>query len=74
MREITINIRHDQECGGFNACWDDPAGGGIATQGDSIPELHAMIKEAVSLYFEDRPDRPLSVRLHFVEDPVMTLA
>ena len=74
MQEITINIRHDEESGGLNAWWDDPAGGGISTQGDSIPELHAMIKEAVSLYFEDRPERPLSVRLHFVEDPSLVVA
>ena len=74
MKKITINIRPDHESGGFNAWWDDPRGGGITTQGETIPELHDMIRDAVELYFGDRADRPESVGLHFVEDPTMVLA
>jgi predicted RNase H-like HicB family nuclease len=73
MKEITFTIEPCLETGGFVARWDDAQGqGGITTQGDSFAELDAMIADAVGGYFE--PDkRPHRVRLHFVEDPVVSL-
>ena len=47
MNEITFRIEAGAETGGFVARWDDPAGGGITTQGDSLAELHTMISDAV---------------------------
>ncbi|HEV7869480.1 MAG TPA: hypothetical protein VGO90_17455 [Chthoniobacteraceae bacterium] len=74
MPEITFEIASCQQTGGYIARWDNTPGlGGITTQGDTLEELQAMIADAVGAYFEpaSRPDR---VRLHFSEDPILTLA
>ena len=73
MNEITFRIEAGAETGGFIARWDDPAGGGITTQGDSLAELHTMISDAVRGYF-DPGEHPRRVRLHFVEDPLLALS
>ncbi|MDB6036601.1 MAG: 2-oxoisovalerate dehydrogenase [Verrucomicrobiales bacterium] len=73
MREITFIVEPDAETGGFVARWDDaPGRGGITTQGDSFDELSAMVADAVHGYFDPlkRPDR---VRMHFLQDPVVSL-
>jgi predicted RNase H-like HicB family nuclease len=71
--EITFRVEPCAETGGYVARWDDPAGGGITTQGDSLAELQSMVSDAVSGYFADAkaPDR---VRLHFVQDPIIAVA
>ncbi len=74
MREITFQIEACQETGGYVARWDDaPERGGITTQGDSFAELEAMVTDAVNAYFEAE-QRPARVRMHFLEDPVVSLA
>ncbi|MCB1186306.1 2-oxoisovalerate dehydrogenase [bacterium] len=50
-----------EEGGGFNARGVEYA---IFTHGRDMAELKANIIEAVSLYFEDLPDPPRSIRLH----------
>lgn len=74
MNEITFTVEACEETGGYVARWDDaPERGGITTQGDTVAELEAMVADAVEAYFA--PDqRPKRVRLHFVEDPVLSLA
>jgi predicted RNase H-like HicB family nuclease len=73
MIEITFLVQPCADTGGFVARWDDaPDHGGITTQGDSLAELHNMVSDAVSAYFEPA-QRPRRVRLHFVEDPVVSL-
>ena len=72
MREITFIVEPCRETGGFVARWDDAPGGGITTQGDSFAELDAMIADAVNGYFEPA-ERPQRVRVHFVEDPLVSL-
>jgi predicted RNase H-like HicB family nuclease len=73
MTEITFIVEPCPETGGFVARWDDaPGKGGITTQGDSFAELDDMVTDAVSGYFEPA-QRPRRVRLHFVEDPVVSL-
>jgi predicted RNase H-like HicB family nuclease len=73
MKEITFIIEPCSETGGFVARWDDePDRGGITTQGDSFGDLEAMIADAVDGYFEPHL-RPSRVRLHFAEDPVVSL-
>lgn len=73
MQEITFQIETCSETGGYVARWDDaPGAGGISTQGETLDELQAMIADAVEAFFE--PDhRPARVRLHFVEDPIVSL-
>ena len=74
MTEITFTVKACPDTGGFVARWDDvPGAGGITTQGDTLGELHSMIAEAVSGYF-DAGQRPRRVRLHFTEAPIVSLA
>ncbi|MBM3881197.1 MAG: 2-oxoisovalerate dehydrogenase [Verrucomicrobia bacterium] len=70
--EVTFLVEACSETGGFVARWDDPRGGGITTQGDTLAELHTMLTDAVRGYF-DPGARPRRVRLHFAEDPVLAL-
>lgn len=72
MAEITLQVEPCRETGGYVARWDDPQGGGITTQGDTLEELHAMIADAVRGYFEPG-QHPRQVRLHFLEDPALVL-
>jgi predicted RNase H-like HicB family nuclease len=73
MREIIFTIEPCHETGGYVARWDDlPGRGGITTQGDSFAELQLMVADAVKGYFEPA-DRPARVRMHFVEDPIVSL-
>jgi predicted RNase H-like HicB family nuclease len=73
MLAVTFQVTSCQETGGYIARWDDPVGGGITTQGDSFAELDAMVRDAVEGYFADR-EKPAAVRLHFVDDPVLSVA
>jgi predicted RNase H-like HicB family nuclease len=52
MSEIVFQVEPCQETGGFVARWDDPNGGGITTQGDTLAELDVMIADAVEGCFE----------------------
>lgn len=73
MSEITFQVEPCRETGGFVARWDEPKGGGITTQGDTLAELQAMIADAIHGYFEPAV-KPSRVRLHFVHDPILALA
>jgi len=53
MNEITFTDESCTETGGYVARWDDgPGRGGITTQGDSLEELNAMVRDAVNAYFD----------------------
>ncbi len=73
MQTISFDVTIDSEASGYVARWDDLEGGGITTQGDSFAELDAMVRDAVRGYFFDRV-KPATFRLHFVEDPVLSVA
>lgn len=73
MSEITFRVETCSETAGFIARWDDPQGGGITTQGDTLAELYAMVADAVKGYFEPG-EHPRQVRLHFVGDPILAVA
>jgi len=71
--DIVFQVEPCLETGGFTARWDAPAGhGGIATQGENLADLQAMITDAVAGYF-DPGEAPKHVRLHFAQDPVLAL-
>jgi predicted RNase H-like HicB family nuclease len=72
MEDIRFNVEACPDTGGFVARWDDPKGGGITTQGDTLADLHSMIADAVRGYF-DPGMHPRQVRLHFCEDPILAL-
>lgn len=44
----------------------------IFTEADSLDELRAMVKDAVTCHF-DESDRPQIIRLHFVKDEVIAI-
>ena len=71
--EICFNLCPCAETGGYTARWDDPAGGGICTQGDSFADLEAMVRDAVEGYFADQT-KPVRIRLHFLTDPELAVA
>lgn len=71
--EITFVVERDQESGWFCASWDAPEGGGITTQARALSELEANILDAVRCHF-DEGKAPRSIRLHFLEDPVLSAA
>lgn len=70
---IRFEVSACEETGGYVARWDDPAGGGICTQGESFADLEGMVRDAVQGYFADR-EAPTRVVLHFLEDPQLVLA
>ena len=74
MHILLFKVTLCPEAGGYVARWDDPQGGGITTQGDNFAELEEMVRDAAEGYFADRNDKPAELRLHFVDDPVLTMA
>jgi predicted RNase H-like HicB family nuclease len=50
-KEIVFVVEKDDESDWLVASWDDPAGGGITTQGKDLAELQANVKEAVQCHY-----------------------
>ena len=71
--DIRFDVSSCDETGGFVARWDDPSGGGLCTQGESIADLETMVRDAVDGYFGDS-GKPQRIQLHFVDDPLLVLA
>lgn len=69
MTEIIFEVQEDMVDGGFSA---HALGAGIHTEGDTLEELKANIRDAVDCHF-DANERPRMVRLHFVRDEVMAV-
>jgi len=65
--EIIFSIQESPE-GGYEARALDHS---IFTQADSIENLKAMIRDAVSCHF-DADAKPAVIRLHFVRDEVIS--
>lgn len=68
MSEIIFDVREDNVDGGYTA---SALGVGIHTQGETLDELRANVKEAVDCYFDETMDAPKVIRLHFVRDEVL---
>ena len=64
--EIIFSVTDSPE-GGYEA---RALGQSIFTGADTLPELRAMIRDAVDCHFEDA-DRPRVIRLHFVREEVL---
>ena len=69
MNEIIFEVREDEVDGGYTAT---ALGHGIHTQGDTLEELRAMVKDAVDCYFDETMEAPKLIRLHFVRDEVLS--
>ncbi|MGA7392738.1 MAG: hypothetical protein WBW78_08800 [Terrimicrobiaceae bacterium] len=46
-------------------------GYGFHTQGDTLEELRARVKDAVDCYFDEAMEAPTLIRLQFVRDEVL---
>jgi predicted RNase H-like HicB family nuclease len=68
MSEIIFEVREDEADGGYAA---SALGYGIHTQGETLEELRAMVRDAVHCYFDDPLQSPKIIRLHFVRDEVL---
>ena len=68
MTEIIFDVREDEVDGGYTAT---ALGVGIHTQGETLEELRANVKEAVDCYFDETMVAPKVIRLHFVRDEVL---
>jgi hypothetical protein len=69
MGEIIFEVQEDQVDGGYVAT---ALGHGIVTEGDDLPQLREMVREAVRCHF-DEGKAPQVIRLHFVRDEVMAV-
>ena len=66
MKELLFQVEPDED-GGYVARTKLTTGS-IITQGDTLDELKAMIKDAVAGYFFDKPDEmPQTIRLQVNE-------
>ncbi|MGA3046553.1 MAG: 2-oxoisovalerate dehydrogenase [Terracidiphilus sp.] len=61
MSEIIFEVREDEVDGGFTA---SALGYGIHTQGDTVEEVRAMVKDAVRCYFDETMEAPKITRLY----------
>jgi predicted RNase H-like HicB family nuclease len=66
--EIIFEVREDEADGGYVAT---ALGHSIVTQGDTLDELRANVKEAVDCHFDQTMQAPKIIRLHFVRDEVL---
>ena len=68
MKEIVFQVEEDAVDGGYVA---RALGQGITTQADTIPELKAMVLDALRCHFDKDEERPRTVRLIFVREEVL---
>lgn len=71
MKEIVFQVEEDAVDGGWVA---SALGVGITTQAETIDELKAMIRDALTCHFDREEDIPRVIRLHFVRDEVFAFA
>jgi predicted RNase H-like HicB family nuclease len=65
--EVVFVVEEDVEDGGFVAT---AVGESIFTQGSTIEELRAMVRDAVQCHFEPGEIPPV-IRLHFARDEAL---
>lgn len=68
--EIIFEVSQDEADGGYSA---SAVGYGIHTQGETLEEVRANVRDAVECYFDEGMERPALIRLHFVRDEVLAL-
>jgi hypothetical protein len=73
MSEIIFTVTQDVGSDALVASWDDPSGGGVTTQANSLSGLESMVRDAIACHFESAA-LPTSCRLHFDCDPVVAFA
>lgn len=69
MTEIVFQVEDDPD-GGFTA---RAIGASVFTEADTLEELRAKVRDAVTCHFENPDERPRIIRLHFTRDEVIAL-
>ena len=59
-REIIFEVSQDELDGGYSA---SAIGHGIHTQGETLDEVRANVRDAVACYFDEGMERPALIRL-----------
>ena len=65
--ELIFEVREAQE-GGYYA---RALGHSIFTEAETWDELRTNVREATELHFEDMPERPKLIQLHYVKDELI---
>ena len=73
LEKITFTVAEEEGGGGYDAFWDNPAGGGITTNGGTLSELEANITDAVLCHFGEQA-RPKRVTLKFTGELALQAA
>jgi len=73
LEKITFVVAEEEDGEGYYASWDDPAGGGITTNGGTLSELEANITDAVLCHFGEQA-RPKRVTLKFTGELALQAA
>jgi len=66
--EVVFVVHEEREVGGYSAACHRF---GIFTQGDTLEDLHVMVRDAVACRFEGESTKPTHIRLHFVRDEII---
>jgi len=66
--EVIFEVREDEVDGGYHAA---ALGYGIHTQGETLEELRAMVREAVDVILMKNQEAPRMIRQHFVRDELL---
>ncbi|EHQ29977.1 type II toxin-antitoxin system HicB family antitoxin [Mucilaginibacter paludis] len=69
MNELFFLVEEAIE-GGYTA---RALGEGIFTEGDTMDELKANIREAVHCHYDNEADIPKIIRLHLVKEEIITI-
>jgi len=67
--ELIFEVREAEE-GGYVA---RALGQAIFTEAETWQELRNNVLEATSLHFEDAPEKPKLVQLHFIKDELIAI-
>ena len=67
MSELVFEITQEADGGFVAECLTES----IFTQADSWDELRQNVKEAVTAYYFDRPEKPSAIRLHLTRDEIL---
>jgi predicted RNase H-like HicB family nuclease len=70
MREIVFEVSQEPDGGYVAECLTEI----IITQADDWDELRKNVKEAVTAFYFDRPERPSSIRLRLVRNEILAYA
>jgi predicted RNase H-like HicB family nuclease len=65
--ELIFEVR-DAEEGGY---WARALGHAVFTQAEDWESLRANVLEAAALHFEDAPEQPRLIQLHYVKDELI---